>query len=58
MPKRLPPEVRAFFAATGAEGGRGGKGDAKKRGTAAYYKRISKLAVAAKKKKAAERKKG
>lgn len=51
MPKELPPEVRAFFAATGAEGGRAGTGDAKKRGDKAYYQRIAKLAVEARKKK-------
>lgn len=57
MPKKLPPEVRAFFAATGAQGGRAGKGAAKKRGDKAYYQRIAKLAVAARKRKALERKK-
>lgn len=56
MPKKIPPEVRAFLAALGAAGGRAGKGNAKVRGSKAYYQRISKLGVAARTRKKQRRK--
>jgi hypothetical protein len=51
-----PKSVATYMAEIGRKGGQSGKGAAKRRSTA-YYKRISKLAVAAKRAKKMKRKK-
>ena len=43
----LKKEVRQYLAMIGQRGGTAGRGASKVRGTAAYYKRISKLAAKA-----------
>jgi hypothetical protein len=42
-------EIRRYLARIGSKGGKAGIGESKLRGSPEYYKRISKLAVAARK---------
>lgn len=41
--------IKQYLASIGSKGGKAGKGQSKRRGSAAYYKRISQLAAAARK---------
>jgi hypothetical protein len=47
-------KVKDYLSQIGSKGGRSGTGSSKVRGDADYYKRISKKAAAARKKKAAD----
>jgi hypothetical protein len=47
-------EIKQYLASIGSKGGKAGKGRSKRRGGSDYYKRISKLAVAARKKRRAD----
>ena len=42
-------EIKKYLAAIGSKGGQAGTGASKRRGSTAYYKRISKLAAKARK---------
>jgi hypothetical protein len=42
-------EIKKYLASIGSKGGKAGAGESKKRGDKAYYERISKLAVKARK---------
>lgn len=46
-------ELTRYLSAIGSKGGKAGTGASKRRGDAAYYKRISKKAAQARKRKAA-----
>jgi hypothetical protein len=50
-----PKVIRQFLASIGSKGGKAGTGESKMRGGVEYYRRISKLAAKARKKKNTKR---
>lgn len=58
MRRSINAAVRKYLKEIAAKGGKAGRGDAKLRGGKAYYKRISAMAVKARKANAAKRRAG